>query len=837
MRWNRPVTLAAPVEAALGSRPIKIAYLVPLDTPETAQLILDGVFFESYSRWAGARTLMVPIMAGNFQDEGFKSWLVHFDPDFIYTYSNLASDLVEEIDRLCSPVALLAHRHDYCEVDRGWRSYLPRWEHYFRPMPSISTARSPDLYRISRQDRRQPELMLFTQYNAAPTNRTLADNFGVSLDLHHVMHEVAGLYRTLCLTPIELPENLIAGSERCTSVADAFAAIAEHRVATVSQLATAHSEAVAQVHHSLWADTFRIFVGTSPLERINFWNCRSICAGTSHAATALIVDESFFVDAPLLQQLGKYLNKNNFVRQGGGQNLVSLHSSEYSQDALNSFATSLRACTWNSVSVPSVFDKAVIFEPDETVHEFPALAASAAVKISETFTQFRAEEPEHLSFLDPRFKSVGRGQWMVEIAIERHNSLSKYSDVVDTWELPNRNRVTRAFTERLARATRQCRLALLPTSKEPLYGRGLATEPWLFDISLPSDETFFRYLALNFHQYPSDDLRASLAKSGYAEIRVSDKGQNLRGVIAMFGQLSVAYEVIGNAYWRRVLDAATEGAARPRTFTLGKLRSMAVDDKDSVARVAKISNFRDSKEAQKYLRSGLLDTLENLVRSKVFFQVFNWRCNYCGHANSKMFDLMCIENQCSICSTVYLAPIDLDWEFELNEFVYRSLRVGGGLPVLWTLGHLLDRTFSGSFWFLPEVDIYLEHGRPEKNEIDALCMLGGKFYAIEVKRSVSLFLNVAGSIEKFCSIVERLRPDVAMLSFERYTLDGEDSDLVKERLENVTDDIRARIAPWTKLEVLVAQDFDGFNDVPYDLGWGGPRIRSLVAKQAGPRGG
>jgi len=42
--------------------------------------------------------------------------------------------------------------------------------------------------------------------------------------------------------------------------------------------------------------------------------------------------------------------------------------------------------------------------------------------------------------------------------------------------------------------------------------------------------------------------------------------------------------------------------------------------------------------------------------------------------NSRSFDNMKIKNECDICATEYLALIDIEWKYELNNFVYRSLK-------------------------------------------------------------------------------------------------------------------------------------------------------------------
>lgn len=135
-----------------------------------------------------------------------------------------------------------------------------------------------------------------------------------------------------------------------------------------------------------------------------------------------------------------------------------------------------------------------------------------------------------------------------------------------------------------------------------------------------------------------------------------------------------------------------------------------------------------------------------------------------------------------------------------------------------------------SFWYLPELDLYESDDNPElKNEIDILCMLGGKFCAIEVKTSASVFLNKAGSVDKFVKIIGMLRPDIAMLSFERYGKEGDDLAGIKARLQDAAKSIRERLGPATTLQVLVAEDIQEFNAFPTALGWHGRRTRKSPA--------
>ena len=96
-----------------------------------------------------------------------------------------------------------------------------------------------------------------------------------------------------------------------------------------------------------------------------------------------------------------------------------------------------------------------------------------------------------------------------------------------------------------------------------------------------------------------------------------------------------------------------------------------------------------------------------------------------------------------------------------------------------------------------------------------------------MKLSVSTFIKKEGAIDKFVRTIDRLRPDVALLAFEKYCDDEAEVAVTKEKLAEAGDLIRHRIGSWTKLKILVAHDIHGFNEFPSDIGWNGHRVRNF----------
>jgi hypothetical protein len=540
MRWDRPSSLGKTVEARATNRPVKVAYLVPFDDTPHTHMNLDAVFFESYTRWAGVYTLVVPTKADDFLEGGYAEWLKHYDPDFIYSYLDLDAAFVDKIDRLCSPIALLRHRiRGLPEPQVTSRTFLPDLDHYIQPVSSISTIQSPTSYPQLPHEERLREPTVFTQYGMEPRDRFLADNFGTGFHLYNVANPIPGFFKTLCLVPPGLPTNIIAGTERCFSRLEAFRAISDRKVVSIAHLAMVNSAGIPRPESMAWAYAFRLIIGSTPLDRIHFWNSRHLGTSWSHSSNSLVLEPAFFDDEQLVEQLGQYLNKNNFhSRSGGGQHQCELHSASVGPDVLATIGEKIRPHTWNSIYVSRTFNApAIPSENDLTGRMYGKNTDTTTLRLTEDYSEITASEPAHFIYIPPQLRGLARGQWIVELNIQRHNNLSRYSNVIDTWDLPRRLKIARAFTQRLAKPTSSGRLALVPSAESSLVSDQAISRSH-YEIQLPSDDDFFRHLALEFFQYPADDLRSLLPRPGYIDLAVSDKGQNLRGVISLFDHLS-----------------------------------------------------------------------------------------------------------------------------------------------------------------------------------------------------------------------------------------------------------------------------------------------------------
>jgi len=830
MNFDRPKSLGTSIEVRTESRPIKVVYLVPTDDSPVTHMMLDAVYYESYTRWAGAHTLVIPTKANEFTDIAYEEWLAFFDPDIVYTYVSLNKDWVDKIDALCSPIQFLHHQTKKRSADADrWQDYLATWRRDISPISSITTIASPKPIRIFPDSpETEPVVTVLTQYSGDVQNRVLSDNFGTAFDLSNVTYAIPGLLKTLCLVPPNLPVHTYAGEERCHSIADCFSALVSRKAFPISKFAFAHSEAISRAEPYEWAHCLNLFIGESVADRVHFWNARHFSPDYAAIPNALILSKDFFADPNLVALLGKYLNENNFLGQGNGQYQVTIRSQSYCEDELCTIRDQLGKHTYNAVILGGTLKAFSIPTKEDLENRFGRISNATKIKVSETSSVLSAHEPAHFFYISPRLKEkIAGGQWMVELDIQRHNNLSRFSNIVENWTLPRRAKIVPAFTGRIGKITRSGKLAIVPGPQRA----GLQTDSVQgsnqFELFLPSDEQFFEHLALDFFEFSQNDLRSSIAAESYKDLAISDKGQNLRGVISMFDSLNQAYEILTNKFWRGVLREGKEDAVKQLAYTRKKLDGFLPSDRQEREKLMKELSLPDIGVVNKFMASNLSDTLEYLVRVKVFFQVHHWRCKYCGHTNSRNFDSMKISNNCDICETAYYAPIDLDWSFELNDFVYRSLAKHTGLPVLWTLGHLQEFKGRNSFWYLTEVDLFEKQDDSDnKSEIDILCVVDGAYCAVEVKSSVSLFVKKPGEKEKFIKKISRLRPDVAILCFERLSEEGINAEEMRQALSIACNQIKMQIDSKITLEIIIANDHDSFTKHPASLGRFGHRSQS-----------
>lgn len=812
------------INVRYSSRPVKVAFIVPLDDDKTSQWVLDGIFYEAYSRWGGAKSLVIPFSNEDFISDEYLNWLARYDADFVYSYIDLTPEQISIINNKSLPIEMIRHEV-HGNIER-WRQLTPRWPYGFSPIRAISAINSPYAKYQDWSNANQPNLYV-TQYYENDEHRFLPDNFGVSQGGAGFNLGRQNIYGTLCYCAQDLPEYNNVGDERCRSLAELLSKLAQKQVKTFLKLSSIHASSINHPNDYEWANSFNLFVGDSVADRLHFWNSRLLSDNNEqHDFSALCISREHFDDENFLTALGAFLNAHNFKGRSNGPNSLRLRSLSLSREDCEQLAQQLQNHTNSRVTVPGNFDSPAL--PNERALEGYYRATSGttrSLKVYERDHKFVVDEIEHFKYLTPDLYDFKSGQCVSNLHIEKPKENYEVTGGFNDWKLPRRLEATLAFTRNRAKVSLDGSITLiLDAPHQPI--NGIAQHELTITLSIPEEEQVLRCLVLEHtHRMRFEgDMRSQLVIAKYYGLELSDKGQKHRGVVSLFDdELSYA-GLLTNSYWREIVRKSIEN--EKASFSLNKLTAMIDQNTpDNLAHITeqmRLNNFRVTKQ---YLRNNLKDTIEYLVHQSVLIQEYRWRCSYCGNENGLTLDTIKLYNFCAVCRKLHKTPIDMEWKYKVAPFITSALIEQNGLTVLWAINHLMDVFDRPQAFYLPEVNLFKNREGNDNNEIDLLAVIDGKLVAAEVKLSAANFLDNPDEVTAFIDEIQRITPDIAFLICEQYCQEQADIDEYKEKLEVVTGNIRESV-PNVEVKVIVASEVDGFNAVPIELG---PRCERTYA--------
>ena len=825
------------VDVRMSTRPLRIAFLVPADECERNHWILDGVFRFGYSKWGGARYLIVPYRDNEQPlDPLYNSWLRVYEPDIIYSYVDIDEVGIKYLDGVCLPITFCKHRMFDGEERR--QSFTPGDMAGIAPVGSLSTIASQGANYPGW--RRQPTPQIYvTQELPVEENRFFPDNFGVAFDTMVVPSGQPGIFETLCYCEKDTPENHIVGDARIHDDIELLSKIANKEARTFGRLAALHTEGAGHTWDHDYDSALNLFIGTSVIDRVNFWNSRHF-TGFSNTPDfgALIVSPEKLEDEGFVTALGAFLNNHNFRGQGGGNGIVKTYSQGLSADQLAPLRDKIGEKTWNTVLVTDQPNR-LVTPSERAINQGVSQSgvASPAARLQEREQTLAAPEPNHFQFLSAPLMHTKRGQWAVDLEIERHQADAVYSNAPNDWRLPRRSEAVRAFSSCQGKVSRGHTLVLMPNNPDRHNNmRVRGVDRGELNLKIPDDDAVFRHLITTPREaiFQWGDVRADLqAPANYDALQLSDKGRHHFGLVSMMdGDLKTA-DCLTNVFWRQLLrrQFSSEGdrlAESQKGFKLRKFEGEITGIlRELMSEFVKRNQYLNIREAHKFIKASAIDTLEHLVQQGVVQQQYLHTCRACG--NHQILSLDTIERiiECSVCKEPFNVPIDLEWRFAFSPFVLQTLVQRNGLTALWALRELFETVSAGGKTaYLPEANLLEYEGRRSRSqEIDILAICEGQYVAAEVKHSAEGFIDKANEIEKFTTIMERLAPDVACLAFEIYNNDQEKVDEYKVKLAKLTTEIQARLGPACKVKTLVAAETEWYQTIPRTLGYWGRRSR------------
>lgn len=828
------------------ARPVRVAFII--EDGDGVHPLLDAAFSESFGRHGGRQSLVVPVVNGDIP-AAYVRWLKIFDPDIAFVVASDNELVAGVLDQNCSPLLIhpvIRHPNEEERRPRGFQ---------LRDQALTSLSWLPFLKVASGGGRARPEVILDC-YPNWQDDGLITDNFGTlhdSFGRFPLHRELGDIVRPLMLTPKDAPEDRWRFGIDGDEVTDGYEALdaltKSGQTISLAYLSNIHSKHIAVRFHR-WTDSFCLVVGDAFVDRVSCWNAGLLFDDAQHQTyKTLRLPASIINDAAKIERIKKFINGNNWINRYGSQPQVTVRSSSLSEAQLKEFAQQVSSkgswCSYHVQPIGSIEDCCppppkeresgwMPARPDDPDVQIPLRHKTESVPVPQPFQLKHAPSAHPI---------CSAGQWMAHYRVDRTEDHNRFANLRDTWQLPKRNQLTRLFLGNVeARITAGGNLAVPVDSAVQRV-----------EINEPSDRDFFFALLHEPPAYSYSDIRyRERYDVPYEYSRRSDKGRYLQGVLGMFGSLDRAYQVLTHGFWRRQfiklgspsedqypqVVRALKNRFRPQadTFTFEREEQWVSLSKFVVRQAVNVrqpkytvklqtlieewlqhlkraieSDANLQKQKDSILSEGpqeLTDSLDKLCREGVFHQGYSWACGHCGYRNWTALDALSMTLECQVCHQEHNTPIDLEFDFRLNEFLATCIREHDTLSVVWALGKLQRRSRAIPFIFAPQTELFRKYPGDDAavadREIDLLCVVEGKVVIGEVKASLAEIDKQ--EIDNLIAAAGEIRPDIVVIG----AMKGEEGKL-KPKLE----EIRKSVGPGIEVQGLPG-DKDG-DDIEHYL--------------------
>ncbi|MYF99911.1 hypothetical protein F4212_12400 [Candidatus Poribacteria bacterium] len=569
-----------------------------------------------------------------------------------------------------------------------------------------------------------------------------------------------------------------------------------------------------------WLNTFEIIVGDTLQDIVHFWNRPWLISRWKRKYIyQLLIPTDLAADSCMEDALCALINKYSWSERQHSR-AVQFVSFSIKESELESIAGRFRKkiSVFTNVKCyeePQVADYCPEY-PLFSFQENPLSSRDNSIEIyrgQSSTNIIELTEPNGLAQRDHD------GHWMADFYIEfAHDRYANREDVrIRTgensflWQFPSRNHLTYSLFNRSSRI----KLNGFPSARIKKGEKVLRLT--LTESELVVKSLFFKN---NRHVYVDSDPRAKVATAPYYSARVSDKGKYLQGVLELFGNLTFAYEVLRNPYWRTMFDnlskntnaeqAAQISVANKIQKLIDRSGPLTSGDKNAIESLATLAvnlakdqtikqkesplkafTAEAEKWRDKYIEGmkstsnfsendliGLRFSLEDINNSlsqlteKNIIQIgVRPQCLNCGMTDWYHVDDIGQHLICRGCRMPFPLQPELVWQYRLNNLVHAAHAQHGTTPLILVLGQLLDKS-RDSFLYSPNLNLYAE---PQDRsieaylndldliaEVDIACIQDGKFIIGEVKQSMRLFSKK--DFDDMAKIAKRVKPDIVLFS-------------------------------------------------------------------------
>ncbi len=280
--------------------------------------MLDAIFAESFGRWGGRFTLIIPCEKHAIRP-AYVPWLRIYDPDIIYSYVDLGKATVEQLHEQFGPAFLV--RHDFQRRDERDRHALhPRLP--IAPLSVLSV--TAIMTRGNMISPPQPVAVVDTHLGTQPS-LFLQHNFGcygqslrpwpVARDMGEYLKPVIYVPRDIQANPGIVPraEGDIVFSEK--ELIDRIAT--QRDLAGLAQL-SARFVPRLELSDMAWSRTVNLVVGDLFADRVVFWNALHLTpVWLNGDIAALKVSQDDLDDAGRLDAIVNIIKNRVYLPIGG----------------------------------------------------------------------------------------------------------------------------------------------------------------------------------------------------------------------------------------------------------------------------------------------------------------------------------------------------------------------------------------------------------------------------------------------------------------------------------------------------------------------------------------
>ena len=818
------------------ARPVRTAFI--LNESAEFDAVCDGLARWSAEFWGSRQSVVALSKENSLTDDAWQE-LIRFDPDTIHSFAPIPDKLLDELHTRLSPwhIKEPQPRHDAGELKNQTNAPVQNPLQWivegiqFAGVPVPPTEQNLKAIPIPAITKHPLLLFNFSKDCPLSLRRFIHRNFGTYdqwFDLRTGTPRFLGwmenLLKKIPADQIEyLPINDM--SSLCTAMERMSGTPPQKGGWKLPMAFTVPCE-LSGIHlskHYLAQGAFdykyRVIVGSQLQDFVFYWrNCLNEGEGVWREPFrhCLWIPSELIQEPAFIAALKNWLYR--FTGQGNSNNrTVELTSVSLSSNELTPLADALRAGTFR---VPTQLETAEKIEErwrsERAQHQGTRHLMN--LQTSDSAQRIQADERTLTRELRPPEviqDDVPMGIWAVDIQVEREPREGGLREQ-DWWMLPRRSgRSLVASIFRVPARISRSGLFSIRAERTSIWPPTVTTPH--IKLQLPADEDVLRGLLLSYHaSWEYGDAREERIKIDpvVTDMRISDAGRKLRGVIELFGGFWHAQNYWERAFWRETFcQMAGRGAKYDASFCSqteaviqkelkAQLPSVVEDIKAKIGqrithRVLGIVGERlpgnplsfDEMEKERlrfeklhteqkdsaieYMAGNtivhhagvepitsdeLKDGLEELVRLDVFRMGMNVRCPRCRLLHWFKAAALQQSDSCPGCGSAMLLLPETAWTYQLNPLVRHCVN-SRALAVWQALAELAHRPTS--FFYAPSSE--LAFAQPINGglikELDVLSVTDGELLIGEVKDG-----DVeAADFDKFATIAKVIRPDRAAM--------------------------------------------------------------------------